>query len=317
MRSGAYDIERIRLASITGAERSVLKTLAYFDIFHYPLTKEEIGQFLDTNMTAGNLNECLDSLLANEMIFLHNDFYSLQNNPFWGYRRKKGNEKAKSLLKKANKIGKFLYRFPFVRAVAVSGSLSKNFADEKADIDFFIITKANRLWIARTLMHLFKKLTFLTRNQDMYCMNFYIGDGSLKIKDQNIFTAIEIKTLLPVCGIESIVRFNTANQWTSEWLPNCDFRKLQENEPGMILFKRAGEWLLNNRFGDYIDSKLMEITRRRWERKKEKGMQNKKGLVMGLVVGKHFARSNPGSFQEKVLTIHKEKLNFFGINNNE
>jgi predicted nucleotidyltransferase len=316
MRGIAYDTEIMRSVVFTPAEKSILKTLAYFDIFHYPLTKKEIGQFLDTGMAAGDLNESLTSLLTNGIIFFHNDFYALQNNPFWGYRRKKGNEKAKNLLKKANKIGRFLYRFPFVRAVAVSGSLSKNFADEKADIDFFIITKSNRLWIARTLMHLFKKLTFLTRNQDLYCMNFYISDESLQINDQNIFTATEIKTLLPVCGIETIMRFNAANQWASDWLPNYDFRKQQEKEPGIMLFKRAGEWLFDNRLGEYIDNKLMQITRRRWERKKEKGMQNKKGLVMGLMVGKDFARSNPGAFQEKVLAMYEEKLCFLRINDN-
>ena len=52
---------------------------------------------------------------------------------------------AATLLARAEKIAKLFYKFPYVRAVGVSGSVSKNFADENADIDYFIITKANRL----------------------------------------------------------------------------------------------------------------------------------------------------------------------------
>jgi hypothetical protein len=317
MKATAYDIKRMHSVVLTTAEKSILKALAYFEIFHYPLTKEEIGKFLNVLITSNDLDESLVSLHDKGMIFIHNDLYSLQNNPFWGYRRKKGNEKAVDLLKKANRIGRFLYHFPFVKAVAVSGSLSKDFADEKADIDFFIITKANRLWIARTIMHLFKKLTFLTGSQHLYCMNFYMDDESLQIKDQNIFTATEIKTLMPVCGTQTINSFYSFNQWTNDWLPNCDFRKQQRKEPAMMLLKKTGEWIFDNRLGYYIDDILMGITKRRWEQKKEKGKQNKKGLVMKMVVGKHVARSNPGSFQEKVLSVYEEKLSFLNINNED
>ena len=154
-------------------EISILRLLAYFDIFQYPLTKNEIRQFLPELLSETRLDAILQLMLINKTIFLHDDFYSLHNNPLLAYRRKEGNLRAKKLLPRAYAIGRFLYRFPFVRAIAISGSLSKDFADEKADIDFFIITKANRLWIARTIMHLFKKLTFITGHQHYFCMNYY------------------------------------------------------------------------------------------------------------------------------------------------
>ena len=156
-------------------------------------------------------------MLINETIFLHDDFYSLHNNPLLAYRRKEGNLRAKKLIPRAYAIGRFLYRFPFVRAIAISGSLSKDFADEKADIDFFIITKANRLWIARTMMHLFKKLTFITGHQHYFCMNYYVDEEALLIQDQNIFTAIEIRTLLPVCGGRQHDNFFEVNNWACKF----------------------------------------------------------------------------------------------------
>ena len=87
-----------------------------------------------------------------------------------------------------------LFQFPFVRGVFISGSLSKRCAAEKEDVDYFIVTSANRLWIARTIMHLYKKLTYLRGRQDRYCMNYFIDEEALEIKEKNIFTAVEMIT---------------------------------------------------------------------------------------------------------------------------
>jgi hypothetical protein len=294
----------------TGA--GVLKALAYFDIFQYPLNRQEIRQYLDKPVMAEELDLVLNELLAAGLIFFHNGFYSLQDNPLPACKRIKGNQRAAELLPKAQQIGRFLYRFPFVKGIGISGSLSKNFADDRADIDFFVITKANRLWIGRTLMHLFKKLTFLTGRQHFYCMNYYVDEEVLLLEDQNIFTAIELKTLLPVSGDFTFWQFFNANHWTKEWLPACEFRKQAEKDKKPV-FKRFIEWLCNNKAGDYIDTQLMRITNRRWKGKEKKGLRNQKGMTMGLVTGKHFAKSNPGSFQEKVLSLYKDKLTKLGI----
>jgi hypothetical protein len=192
--------------------------------------------------------------------------------------------------------------------VGISGSLSKNFADAKADVDFFIITKANRLWIARTLMHLYKKFTFLTGKQHFYCMNYYIDEEAMLLEDKNIFTAIEIKTLLPVSGDKTIKSFFETNKWTNNYLPACNFRRQAEVDPRSSLLKRIQEWMLNGKIGDLLENYLFRLTQKRWKRKFEKGLRNNKGQTMELITGKHFARSNPGAFQEKVLALYEQKL---------
>jgi predicted nucleotidyltransferase len=115
---------------------------------------------------------------------------------------------------KAKGVGRLLIKFPFVRGVGISGSLSKNFADDKSDIDLFIITEKDRLWIARTLMHCFKKLTFLANRQHHYCMNYYVDEQQLQIAEKNIYTAIEVDTLIPLEGDVVFEQFYTANTWT-------------------------------------------------------------------------------------------------------
>jgi len=296
------------LAARHAEETSILKILAYFDIFQYPLTKNEIIQFLPGSFADTNIDEVLQLLLSKKAIFLHSDFYSLHNNPLLAYRRQQGNIRAQKLMPKGFAIGRFLFRFPFVRAIGISGSLSKNFADEKADIDFFIIVKANRLWIARTIMHVFKKFTFISGHQHYFCMNYYIDEEALLIEDQNIFTAIEIKTLVPVCGEKVLSNFFSVNNWTYKFVSSVDTFQLQHATTAKAWYKGIVEWMFSNRLGDHLDKWLEKITTRRWLQKSLKGKRNKNGHTMNLVTGRHFSRSNPGAFQEKVLALYKQKL---------
>ena len=296
-----------QVVEMPAAREAILRTLSYFDIFYYPLTAVEIMQFMGQKSNETDLHEALTHLLKEKKIFLRNGFFSIQDNPLLAHRRKEGNRRAEAMLKKANQIGKFLFRFPFVRAVGISGSLSKNYADERSDIDFFIITKANRLWISRTCMHLYKKLTFITGRQHYFCMNYYIDEKSLSLPEKDIFTAIEIKTLLPVSGGVTMRQFFDSNDWTSDWLPACAERKQVEPDPRYTWLKNMVEWLLNGRFGDKLDNSLMRLTQRRWKHKTEKGKKNIKGDLMGLISDKHYAWSNPGNFREKVLELYKHK----------
>lgn len=289
-------------------ETSILKLLAYFDIFHYPLNKSEIRQFLNMSHDDNILDKALRELLARQVIFLHLGFYSLHNKPLLSYRRSEGNARAEAMLPRAFKIGWFLFKFPFVRAVGISGSLSKNFADEKADIDFFVITKANRLWIARTIMHLFKKLTFITGHQHYFCMNYYIDEEAMLIGSQNIFTAVEIGTLLPVAGKETLDDFYRINNWSRKFFPVRGNTDLQNGSHHGSRIKRLVESVFDNHVGNKFDNWLLKITTNRWQKKSNQGRRNKNGNTMSLVTGKHFSRSNPGAFQEKVLAKYEQRL---------
>jgi hypothetical protein len=289
-------------------EQSIIKALAYFDIFNYPLTREEIFHFLDRAMDPDELKPVLQRLVVDKRIFQLGNFYSLQPDPELRTRRADGNRKAELLLKTAYKAGGFLYQFPFVRGIGISGSLSKNFADQHTDIDFFIITRTNRLWIARTLMHLFKKLTFITGHQHWYCMNYYIDEEAMLIEEQNIFTATELTTLLPVCGNGTMDRFYDKNSWTENYFPNQAMRKQSMLLSRSGWLKRSVEWLLNNKAGNVLDDLLMRITARRWNEKELLQKTNSHGNRMGLHSGKHFSKPNPVYFQKKVLDLFHKKL---------
>lgn len=287
---------------------NILATLAYFDLFSYPLTSVEIYSFLRNKHSHTDFDHALSLLCVNGQVYHFNDLYTLTDDYNLTIRRYEGNQKAVALIKVAEKVSDFLIRFPYVRGIAISGSLSKNYADESSDIDLFIITAKNRLWIARTLMHAFKKLTFLVNKQDYFCMNYYIDEQQLEIIEKTTYTAIEIVTLIPLRGSGIFEKFCAANAWTEQYLPNrvMDLSPLKPARPSFL--KRLLELILNNPAGDVMDNTLMKITNGRWLKKTRRNQLNAKGKTMGLDANKHYAKPDPRNFQHQFLKQYDDKV---------
>ena len=294
---------------MTDTRQHILQTLAYFDIFQYPLKEEEILLFHGQPCRPAMIAAALRSLTDDKIVFSLDQFYSLQDDKTLASRRTLGNELAADQMKIAYRAAKTLSRFPYVKGLAISGSLSKNYSTQKTDIDFFIITAADRLWIARTLMHLYKKFTFIIGRQHWFCMNYYVDEAGLEIEEKNIYTAIEIVTLLPMRGPVSLDNFMMANAWTKKYLPLYKKTEAEVPEAKKGSFPRLIEKIFGGRMGDWLDNKLMWITDKRWQKKLRRHKKNDKGFSIGMMVNKHFSKPNPAFFQDKILEMYAEKIN--------
>lgn len=289
-------------------KNDILVTLAYFDRFQHPLTRHEIYLFLPNIHSMETFRQALYELLSAKTIFNLNGYYSLKNNFSLVERRKTGYQKALILLRKAEKIAAILSLFPFVRGVGVSGSLSKYYADDNSDIDFFIITASNRVWLARSLTHLLKKVSFLFKRQHFFCMNYYIDEQALEIVEKNIFTATEIVTLIPLKGTAIFSRFYAANQWTREMLPNYFMRVSTTTESKAGMLKKAIEALAGNALGEAMDNMLMRLTGKRWREKTMRQQKNDHGMVMRMDVNKHYSKPAASSFQADLINSYRHRI---------
>jgi predicted nucleotidyltransferase len=277
-------------------------------MFSYPLTIDEIYLYLPVKYDQKEYGYALRSLVIERHVYKFDRFYTLRNDYFLAERRERGNAKASELMMIAKKVGDLLIRFPYVRGVAVSGSLSKNFADEDSDIDLFIITAKNRLWIARTIMHLFKKLTFLVKKEQYFCMNYYVDEQDLLIHEKNIYTAIEVATLIPINGDTIFQQFFADNAWTLDYLPNKCLRLSIAKPIKNSVLKRFIEFLFNNSLGNAIDNALMRLTKYRWHKKMRLQKKNNRGIILSMDAGKHYTKPDPVNFQNKLINNYQNKV---------
>ncbi|MFC4721297.1 nucleotidyltransferase domain-containing protein [Geojedonia litorea] len=278
---------------------TTLKTILYFSIFNYPVTKGEIFKFSSSN-DLKVIEQEIDILLSRKIIFKIKGFYLKVNSFDLVQRRMEANKRANSIMPKALKVSKLIGKFPYVKGVALSGGLSKGIFHEDDDVDFFIVTAANRLWIARTFLILYKKI-FLLNSKKYFCINYFKGIDDLEITEKNKFTAMEIATLIPTRGEKVFQEFIRLNQWVKYYFPNKGFEenfKFVKNIQKPMITKLI-EGLLENKFGNILDDFLRSITLYRW-RSKFKFLPEK-DFKVAMKSTKNVSKHHPQNFQKKVI----------------
>lgn len=293
--------------NITSLSKSVIRTLAYYDIFNYPLTIEEIFDLLDRNSIGiEDIRKEISLLLSHNIIFQKNDYYLLNPDYSRVANRIEGNERAQKRMRTARKFSKLISMFPYVRAVFLSGSISKGYLDKKADIDYFIVTKENRLWISKFLLTLFKKI-FLLNSYKNFCINYFISEKNLEIEEKNIYTATELATLIPVYGSLVYDEFYSANKWIKNYFPNYPKRNTAKISMGGVRFtQRIIESLINNKFGDRLDDYFMDLFLS-FDRKKY-GNLDENTFKVAFKTRKNVSKHHPNYFQQRVLTALQSKI---------
>ncbi len=281
-----------------------LKTILYFSIFRYPLRLEEIHSYTNHSELEDTIVE-LNALIEQNILTKVDGFYVYGNDLQSVPKRMKGNVLASKVMTRAESKASFISKFPFVAAVGVSGSLSKGYYDSGSDIDFFIITAHNRLWICRTLLMLYKKI-FLLNSRKHFCPNYFISSEQLEIVEQNRFTATELKTLIPMQGRLHFESFYASNSWVKTYFEK--FNPILSNIPQVekSYFSKNIENLLDNKLGEGIDYFFRSITLRKWKAKFD--YLSEEDFRIALKSTKNISKHHPSNFQKKVILSLNAKL---------
>jgi hypothetical protein len=293
-------------------DQCIIRTLIYFDIFNYPLKAGEVFRFLERNhVTEKDIAESLNSMADDTLLFRFGEFYSLQPDESIVMRRMKGNNQAEKMLPKAKKMAMRIAGFPFVRAVMASGSLSKEYMDEKSDFDFFIVTQSKRVWICRFILASYKRI-FLRNSHKFFCANYFIDTQHLEIEEKNLFTATELATLIPLYGQEYYKELHRINRdWLLEYFPNFRLREttgISSSEKSLA--KKITEKIMDIALGNVLEKFVMFLALRRWSRLYEK-KYSATDFKVAFKTKEYVSKNHPRNFQRKVMELYKERVEIF------
>ncbi|MDR9443227.1 MAG: hypothetical protein RI842_10965 [Schleiferiaceae bacterium] len=241
---------------------SVLRALIYFDLFDHPLGKEELQRFASWQEPG-----LLDVLERRGWISSQAGYFSLPGRGYLIAERLREAERVRVSRQRARLMARLIACFPFVRGVGLSGSLSKQRMEKGGDLDFFVVTGPGRLWIARTLLMLFKKV-WLLNSHKYFCLNYFVDEQHLSMPEQNRYIATELVSLIPLYGATLYEELLRANQWTTQYLgplPPPD-RSLQLR-PRRLPLKKFWETMLNLLGGERLDHFLCWQT---WRYRRQK-----------------------------------------------
>lgn len=203
-----------------------LFSIIYHDIFEYPLTTLELVKW-----QPGKEFKNKDQNFPFPISYQYNNgYFFLKGKNGLVLKRVLRKKISFNKLKIARQVAKDLKIIPFIKTIAVTGSLSMLNAKKTSDIDLMIIVSKGGIWTARILSFLLLKLKgvkvrrFRDKNEkDKICMNMWFDESKLvwPKNDRNFYTAHEILQILPLEDKGKTFRkFLSKNNWVEDYWPN-------------------------------------------------------------------------------------------------
>jgi len=179
-----------------------------------------------SNLTKEELRSLLSSHGFEDLNFIIKDGYLLTSHNQSLASRFEREQISAAKLESAASFAKLLSRLvPFIRTVAVTGSVAYGSADKWDDIDLFIITERKRLWFSTFLMllqiRLYKLLRLRARHLLPFCLSYLHDEEGFRKESWrsrgNPLFARELLKAKPVAGIEKYRGILEENRWVGEF----------------------------------------------------------------------------------------------------
>ncbi len=295
-------------------QEPIVRALAYYDLFEYPLRSSEIFTFLQqSDVREPDLQRAVRRMAAHGVIGVDRGHYFLPHRSAAIVARRLEMEARGAIMwRTARRTAWIASRLPFVRAIFVSGQLCRYIADEKSDIDFFVVTEQGRLWIVRTMFLLTRALA-LGKGRTLLCANYYVSAENLHIREHNLYTACEIASVKPVFGLQHYDRFLAINRWIEEFYPNFSPDRMERHgrvhERGRL--QGLLERLVPSRLADRLDARLMALSIGLWERRL--GARAAMVRTRSYCMRRDEARAHPDDPTRELLVGYHALLERYGI----
>ncbi len=212
---------------------AILRTIAYFDIFDYPLTSFEVWKWLRsrTPYSYGEVAVALrDPSLAPHLEHA-NGFWFLRGRHETIATRLARYMIAERKYKRVMRAVRLLRFVPTIRMIAICNTLAWSHSREDADIDFFVVTEPGALWLTRLLAVLPFALLGLRpqthRGRDLFCFSFFASERALdfaaiRLEPDDPYLLYWVASLVPVYDPDGLLEAVwDANPWIGEELPHA------------------------------------------------------------------------------------------------
>lgn len=260
---------------ISTLRQRCLATLAYFDMFDYPLKFEEIfGYFLGEQPDREELKNFLHD--HRDAIHYQDGYYFLKGRDLIVVTRDEREKISQQYWKKVRRFLPFIQFVPFIKMVGVCNTLAYNNASKDSDIDLFIVAKKGRLFFVRFLTVLLFGLLGVRRHGNKIarrvCLSFYVDESSLnleKIQDgeNDIYLPYWLLTMRPIYGHETYEKFVHENFWIRKYFQRTlSVRQVFWKDNFLRLFAKLKESLWKGKWGDVIEKKLRDVQMKRHQK---------------------------------------------------
>ncbi|MDD3285639.1 MAG: hypothetical protein PHG95_03340 [Patescibacteria group bacterium] len=222
-----------RLENLSGLEEAILKIIVFFDMFSYPLTAYELWRYLSVPADFSDTEAVAKTLAVKGYLGSRQGFYFLPGQDSLISVRKQRYHYTNRKLKIARRAVRLFRLLPTVEFAALSNLIGRHNLRDGSDIDIFIISKENRIWITRLfcagLMKLLRQRPTPEKKRDKICLSFYVDGDHLDLSsmadgDDDYYFHFWLAGLYPLYDAGAYHhQLMQANVWLKKYLPNGDF----------------------------------------------------------------------------------------------
>ncbi|MDE1150324.1 MAG: hypothetical protein PW843_27570 [Azospirillaceae bacterium] len=236
-------------------ETAIYSTIAYRDVFNFPVTALEIHRYLHGIRCAP---EDVRHALSGPALARHLEgdgtYHALRGRTDLFAIRSARRDLSRRQQPTARRYARFLASLPNVRMVAMTGSLAAGNFPPDGDIDFLLVTDAGTMWRTRALCRLLA-LADARLARGLFCPNTFLSLAALPLARRSLYDAQELCQMIPLYGLDMYETVRAANAWTADWLPNAAGAPPDSlnHRPYAAGLKRAGEWLLDSPVGRALE----------------------------------------------------------------
>jgi len=212
-------------------EVAVLKSVTYAALFDYPLTLEQLhASLVGVRATPAAVLawwQRSEFLQAN-VEYVDGWFFPAGHRDLVAIRARR-ERVSRDLLARDGRILRLIAGLPFVRMVAVSGSLAHLNAEGSADLDLFVVTAPGRVWSVTLTALVIAKLLGIRKH---ICLNYVLSERAMSIDPQDLFSANQIIHLRPTFGRRVFERFVKSNEFVRAYYPNFELETIEAASAG-------------------------------------------------------------------------------------
>jgi hypothetical protein len=205
--------------NLSDAERAIVRSVLYASLFDYPLTLAQLRQTLiESEQTATEILAAYagsDALRA--AIDSQDGFFFPAGRDWLITERRRREARSRRFIASHRLLLALISALPYVRLVALSGSIAHMNLEGSGDLDLFIVTRGRRVWSVTVAIVLLAKL--LGRRKTL-CANFVVADSALRFEPQDLFSASQIIHLKPLIGRDVYRRLLADNPFVARFYPN-------------------------------------------------------------------------------------------------
>ncbi len=274
--------------------QSIIKTLAYFDIFDQPLTKEELFRFLwkppaidylgfleeleTIELIDGDVKRDVKEMERKkslvEQVEQLDGFYFLKGRQEIVETRRQKTVYNDYKIDKAIRAVKKISFVPFLQGIFVCNSVGSENAWPDSDIDFFIITAPKRIWLVRFFTNFILRLiswrSYGQKVKDKICLSFFIDSNHLNLypcrsADEDGHFAYWLNQMIPIYNQGGLYKnFLKQNSWTKSLLPHIDLGILDGgaivvNGRLGLIWKKVWEKMWQGWYGDLFEDQAKKF----------------------------------------------------------